>query len=99
LEVTWGKMILKIKLILSSKALILEGQNWNVWKDHMKNCAPSIDCRNPNLGLMTKATACKGAGQEGSPRITSHAPRIVGECEEINPQTPNELPLWELESW
>jgi len=27
LEVTWGKVILKIKLILSSKALILEGQN------------------------------------------------------------------------
>jgi hypothetical protein len=26
-------------------------------------------CRNPSLGLMTKARAYKGAGQEGSPRI------------------------------
>ncbi len=24
-------------------------------------------CRNPSLGLVTKARACKGVGQEGSP--------------------------------
>jgi len=36
-------------------------------------------CRNPNLGLTTKARACKGAGQEGSPRLTSHALGSVGE--------------------
>jgi hypothetical protein len=45
-------------------------------------------CRNPSLELMTKARACKGAGQEGSPRVTSHAPGSVGECEKMNPHTP-----------
>jgi len=53
----------------------------------MKNCAPNIDYRNLSLGLMT-AKACKGASQEGSPGVTSHAPRIIGKCEEMNPQTP-----------
>jgi hypothetical protein len=36
-------------------------------------------CRNPSLGLVTKARACKGVGQEGSPRITFHVPESVGE--------------------
>jgi hypothetical protein len=35
-------------------------------------------CRNPSLGLATKARAYKGEGQEGSSRITSHAPESVG---------------------
>jgi hypothetical protein len=30
-------------------------------------------CRNPSLGLVTKAMACKGVGQKGSPDVTSHA--------------------------
>jgi len=38
---------------------------------------------------MTKARACKVVGQEGSPRVTSHAPRSVGKCEGMNPHTPN----------
>jgi hypothetical protein len=38
-------------------------------------------CRNPSLGLATKARACNGTGQEWSPKITSHAPENVGECE------------------
>ncbi len=33
------------------------------------------NCRNPSLGLATKARGCKGAGQEGHPGVTSHAPR------------------------
>jgi hypothetical protein len=45
-------------------------------------------CHNPNLGFATKARACKGAGQEGSLGITSHAPRNVGKCEGMNPHTP-----------
>jgi hypothetical protein len=45
-------------------------------------------CRNLNLGFATKARACKGAVQEGSPRITSHAPNNVGECEGMNPHIP-----------
>jgi hypothetical protein len=44
--------------------------------------------RNPSLGLATKARACKGAGQKGSPGITSHAPGSAGECEGTNPHTP-----------
>jgi hypothetical protein len=55
-------------------------------------------CRNPNLGLTTKARACKGEGQEGSSGVTSHALGSVEECEGMNPTLTNELPLWKLES-
>jgi hypothetical protein len=44
-----------------------------------------LQCRNPNLGLATKARACKGASQEGSMGITSHVPMSVGKCKKINP--------------
>jgi hypothetical protein len=37
---------------------------------------------------MTKVRACKGAGQEGSPEVTSHAHGSVGECEGMNLHTP-----------
>ncbi len=43
---------------------------------------------NPNLGLVTKAKACKGAGQEGSMGVTSHALGSIGEFEGMNPHTP-----------
>jgi len=56
-------------------------------------------CRNLNLGLTTKARACKGACQEGSPGVTFHAPWSVGECDGMSLTLPSELPLWELESW
>jgi len=46
-----------------------------------------ISCHNLNLGLTTKARACKGAGQKGSPGIAFHAPGNVGECEGMNPHT------------
>ncbi len=46
------------------------------------------NCRNPSLGLSTKAKACKDAGQEGSPRVTFHAPKNVGQCEGMNPYIP-----------
>jgi hypothetical protein len=49
---------------------------------------PKEGCHNPSLGLATKARACKGAGQEGGSGVTSHAPRSVGECEGMHPQTP-----------
>jgi hypothetical protein len=45
-------------------------------------------CRNPHPGLMTKANACKGAGQEGCSKVTSHAPENAKECEEMNFHTP-----------
>jgi hypothetical protein len=47
---------------------------------------------------MTKARASKGASQEGSPRITSHALKSVGECEGMDLTFPSEFALWELES-
>jgi hypothetical protein len=50
------------------------------------------ECRNPSFGLTTKARAYKGAGQEGSPGVTSHAPRSIGECEGMNPHTPKWAP-------
>jgi hypothetical protein len=49
----------------------------------------SHKCHNPNLGLTTKAKACKGASQEQSPKATFHAPGSVGKCEGMNPHTPN----------
>jgi hypothetical protein len=58
----------------------------------MGNMAPSPlmqhMCCNPSFGLATKARACKGASQEGSPGVTSHAPKSVGECEGMNLHTP-----------
>ncbi len=45
-------------------------------------------CRNPSLGFMTKARACKNVGQEGSPGGTSYTPKSAGECEKMNPHTP-----------
>jgi hypothetical protein len=53
----------------------------------------TLKCCNPNLGLMTKARACKGVGQEGSPRVTSHALGNVGECEGMSPHTPKWAPI------
>jgi hypothetical protein len=47
-----------------------------------------LPCHNPNLGLTTKARACKVAGQEGSPGVMSHASGSVGKCEGMNPHTP-----------
>ncbi len=49
---------------------------------------PAIQCCNPSLGLVTKARACKGASQEGSPGVTSHVLESVGECEGMNPHIP-----------
>jgi len=37
---------------------------------------------------MIKARVCKGVGQEGSLKVTFHAPENVGECEGMNPHTP-----------
>jgi len=49
----------------------------------------TIDYHNPNLGLVTKAKACKVAGQEGSPGVTLHALGNVRKCEGMNPHTSN----------
>ncbi len=53
----------------------------------------SINCHNLSLGLATKVGACKGAGQEGSLRVTSHSPESVGEFDEMNLHTPKWTPI------
>jgi hypothetical protein len=50
-------------------------------------------CHNFNLGLVTKARAYKGAGQEGSSGVTFHAFGNGGECERMNPCTLKWVPI------
>jgi hypothetical protein len=54
------------------------------------SCDPFF--RNPTyhvpLVVATLAWASKGAGQEESPGVTSHAFGSVGECEGMNPHIP-----------
>jgi hypothetical protein len=50
-------------------------------------------CCNPSLGLVTKAKACKGAGQEGSSGVASHVPGSVGEHGGMNPHIPKWAPI------
>ncbi len=52
-----------------------------------------ILCRNPSLGFMTKARACKGAGQVRRSGITFHTPESVGECEGMNSHIPKWVPI------
>jgi hypothetical protein len=47
-------------------------------------------CRNPNLGLATKAKACEGVGQVWRLGMWENV-------REWTPTLPSELPLWELE--
>jgi hypothetical protein len=51
-------------------------------------------CRNLNLGLATKARACKRVRQEGDLGGTSYTPGSAGECERMNPHTPETTPTW-----
>ncbi len=55
-------------------------------------------CRNPSLGLTTKARACKSVGQEGSLGFTFHALGNAKECEGWTLTLSRKLPFWELES-
>jgi hypothetical protein len=60
---------------------------WHLLSETWK-CLHEHNCRNPSLGLATKARACKVAGQEGSLRVTPHAPGSVRKCEGMNLHTP-----------
>ncbi len=61
-----------------------------------KNCntknLPNLDCRNPNLGLTTKARGCKVAGQKESLGVMPRAPESARECEGIGLHTPKGTP-------
>jgi hypothetical protein len=50
-------------------------------------------CRNPSLGLTTKARGYKVASQEGSSGVMPHAPESATECEGIDPHTPKGTPM------
>ncbi len=52
----------------------------------------NIKCRNPSLGLVTKARGCKVVGQEGSLGVMPHVPRNVRECEGIGRHSPKGTP-------
>jgi hypothetical protein len=49
-------------------------------------------CRNPSLGLATKARGCQVASQEGSLGVMPHDTGSVRECEGIDPHTPKGTP-------
>jgi hypothetical protein len=59
-----------------------------ILKKSIKKKLKQFNCHNPSLEFVTKARACKGAGQEGSSGVTFHAPESVGKCEGMNPDTP-----------
>jgi len=44
-------------------------------------------CHNPSIGLVTKARACEGVGQEGGSAITFHALGSANECEGMKPHS------------
>jgi hypothetical protein len=46
LDVTVGRTILRVRKVLASGVLMLEGRDGVVWKDHVRNCAP---CHLPNV--------------------------------------------------
>jgi hypothetical protein len=65
----------------------------------------SLLCRNPSLGLATKAKGLQGCEPRGSREVTSHTPGSVRKCEgvwgsvkEWTLTLPRQLPLWEMES-
>jgi hypothetical protein len=55
-------------------------------------------CRNPSLGLVTKARACKGASQKGARESHFMLSGVQESAREWTLTFPSELPLWELES-
>jgi PHD-finger len=46
LDVTAGRIILRVRRVLPSGVLVLEGRDGMEWKDHVRNCAP---CHLPNI--------------------------------------------------
>jgi hypothetical protein len=57
----------------------------------------NLCCRNPSLGLITKARACESVGQVWSPWVTFHAHGSSRECEGMNPHTPKWVPILGVE--
>jgi hypothetical protein len=56
-----------------------------------------VTCHNPNLGLVTKARACKSARQEKGLGDAYYTPGSAGECGRMNPHTPKVTRTWGVE--
>jgi hypothetical protein len=60
LDVVAGRTILRVREVLPSGVLLLEGRDGMVWKDHVRNCAP---CHLPNIdGTVDPTIAVVPAG-------------------------------------
>jgi hypothetical protein len=82
--------IFTTNMLINANTFLSFGGSFYSW---LVNCTDDGDCHHLSLGLATKARACKGAGQGWSPRVTSHAPGSVKECEGMNPHTPKWTPI------
>jgi hypothetical protein len=66
------------------------------WQDfYLQFYFPSLHviCYNPSPRFVTKVRAYRAVSQKWSSGITFHAPRSVGECEEMNPHIPKWAPI------
>ncbi len=95
LTIIWLLFLLALMYVVCA---IFKGRNYvGVWLVFEWLAYGMLDtnhkCRNPIFGLATKVGACKGAGQEGSSGVISHAPGSVGECEGMNTHTPKWAPI------
>ncbi len=70
------------------------------FQNHKQNFIKLVNYRNHSFGLATKARACKGAGQEGSLGVTSHAlesGRKVWRNEPSHSQVSSHFGSWSLD--
>jgi hypothetical protein len=70
LDVTIGRNILRVREVLASRVLMLEGCDGVVWKDHVRNCAPchlpNVDGRvDPSLAVIRAGLRCMLCGSRG----------------------------------
>ena len=68
LDVTAGRVILRVRQVLPTGVLELEGMDGRIWKDHTRNCAPchlpNIDGRvDPNLSSIPASLKCMLCGR------------------------------------
>jgi hypothetical protein len=71
---------------------------WCAMATYSVACEAVVMCRNPSLGLMTKAKACKNKKQKGDPVGTSYIPKSAKSVKEWTLTLPMQLPFGELES-
>jgi cbb3-type cytochrome oxidase cytochrome c subunit len=70
LDVTAGRTILRVRKVLTSGVLMLEGRDGVVWKDHVRNCAPchlpNVDGTvDPSLAVVRVGLRCMLCGSKG----------------------------------